>query len=144
MGNRPQRLLAELLGTLLLTTTIGSGIAAQRLSPGDRGLELTESAMATAALGRRRWSDAALYIPVQVIGCGTGAALANAMFGTPAVQISSTARLTPASVPGFIVAQLIGAAIGLTLVLALSARATRTARTARTTKRPEMARTRGQ
>jgi glycerol uptake facilitator-like aquaporin len=44
----PRRLLAELLGTGLLTTVvIGSGIAAQRLSPSDVGLELLENSTAT-------------------------------------------------------------------------------------------------
>jgi arsenate reductase len=45
-----RRLLAELLGSAFLTATvIGSGIAAQRLSPGATGLELLENAAATAA-----------------------------------------------------------------------------------------------
>src|SRR3984957_16700571 len=45
-----RRLLAELLGSAFLTAVvIGSGIAAQRLSPGDTGLELLENAAATAA-----------------------------------------------------------------------------------------------
>ncbi len=43
-------LLAELLGSALLAAVvIGSGIAAQRLSPGNIGLELFENAAATAA-----------------------------------------------------------------------------------------------
>jgi glycerol uptake facilitator-like aquaporin len=48
---RPQfarRLLAELLGTaLLVTVVVGSGIAAQRLSPNDVGLQLLENSTAT-------------------------------------------------------------------------------------------------
>ncbi len=45
-----RRLLAELLGsTFLAAVVIGSGITAQRLSPGDTGLELLENAAATAA-----------------------------------------------------------------------------------------------
>ena len=44
------RLLAELLGSAFLAAVvIGSGIAAQRLSPGNTGLELLENAAATAA-----------------------------------------------------------------------------------------------
>lgn len=44
-----RRALAELLGTgLLVTVVIGSGIMAQRLSPGDIGLELLENSIATA------------------------------------------------------------------------------------------------
>jgi glycerol uptake facilitator-like aquaporin len=42
-----RRVLAELLGSALLAAAvIGSGIAAQRLSPGDTGLELLENAAA--------------------------------------------------------------------------------------------------
>lgn len=42
-----RRLVAEYAGSLLLATVvIGSGIAAQRLSPGDVGLQLLENAAA--------------------------------------------------------------------------------------------------
>ena len=45
-----RRLTAEFLGSAFLATVvIGSGIAAQRLSPGQTGLELLENAAATAA-----------------------------------------------------------------------------------------------
>ena len=45
-----RRLLAELLGSAFLTAVVvGSGIAAQNLSPGSAGLELLENAAATAA-----------------------------------------------------------------------------------------------
>lgn len=44
-----RRVLAEALGTaLLVATVVGSGIAAQRLSPGDTGLQLLENSVATA------------------------------------------------------------------------------------------------
>ena len=44
----PRRLLAEFLGTgLLVTVVVGSGIAAQRLSPEDVGLQLLENSLAT-------------------------------------------------------------------------------------------------
>ena len=43
-----RRLLAEFLGTaLLLAVVVGSGIAAQQLSPGDGGLQLLENSTAT-------------------------------------------------------------------------------------------------
>jgi glycerol uptake facilitator-like aquaporin len=43
-----RRLLAEFLGTaLLVTVVVGSGIAAQRLSPNDVGLQLLENSTAT-------------------------------------------------------------------------------------------------
>lgn len=49
--NRPplaRRLLAELLGTaLLVTVVVGSGIAAQQLSPGNVGMQPLENSTAT-------------------------------------------------------------------------------------------------
>jgi glycerol uptake facilitator-like aquaporin len=45
----PRRLLAEFLGTaLLVAVVVGSGIAAQQLSPNDIGLQLLENSLATA------------------------------------------------------------------------------------------------
>jgi glycerol uptake facilitator-like aquaporin len=45
----PRRVVAEGMGTMLLVAgVIGSGIAAQRLSPNDVGLQLLENAIATA------------------------------------------------------------------------------------------------
>jgi glycerol uptake facilitator-like aquaporin len=42
------RAAAELVGTaFLVTAVVGSGIAAQRLSPNDLGLQLLENALAT-------------------------------------------------------------------------------------------------
>ena len=44
-----RRLFAELVGTaMLVVVVVGSGIAAQRLSPGDTGLQLLENSTATA------------------------------------------------------------------------------------------------
>ena len=44
-----RRLLAEFVGTaLLVTIVVGSGIAAERLSPGQSGLQLLENSIATA------------------------------------------------------------------------------------------------
>lgn len=44
----PRRLLAEFLGTaVLVAVVVGSGIAAQQLSPNDVGLQLLENSMAT-------------------------------------------------------------------------------------------------
>lgn len=44
----PRRLFAELLGTaLLVAVVVGSGIAAETLSPGDVGLQLLENSFAT-------------------------------------------------------------------------------------------------
>jgi len=117
-----RRVFAEFLGSLLLAAlVVGSGIAAQQLSPSDVGLQLLENAIATAlglfaiilifapvsgahfnpvvslvdaALGHRAWRDVAAYLPAQVLGCVTGAVVANLMFGLPAASISATERLT--------------------------------------------------
>ncbi|MBH0117542.1 aquaporin family protein [Salinibacterium sp. NG253] len=118
-----RRLTAEFLGSAgLAAVVIGSGIAAQQLSPGDVGLQLLENALATAfglgvlilvfmtvsgahfnpvvsivdsLSGLRSWRDTALYIPTQIVGCIVGAILANLMFAQAAVTISTTVRLTP-------------------------------------------------
>lgn len=110
----------EFLGSAgLAAVVIGSGIAAQRLSPTDVGLQLFENAFATAlgltvlilvfatvsgshfnpvvtlvdiVLHRRTWTTAAVYLPAQVLGCIAGAVLANVMFAAPAVAWSTTDR----------------------------------------------------
>jgi arsenate reductase len=119
-----RRLLAELLGSALLAAlVIGSGIAAQTLSPGNVGLELFENAAATAAglftiilvfgpvsgghfnpvvsladawFGGISWRDAFAYIPAQAIGCTLGAITANGMFALSAISISTHHRASGA------------------------------------------------
>jgi glycerol uptake facilitator-like aquaporin len=143
-----RRLLAELLGSAFLAAVvIGAGIAAQRLSPGNTGLQLLEDAAATAAglfaiilmfgpvsgghfnpvvsfvdavFGGLSWRDAAAYLPVQVAGCIGGAVLANLMFALPAVSISAKHRATPAHFLSEIVATL-----GLIVVIFALARSGR-------------------
>jgi len=207
---------------------VGSGIAAQRLSPGNVGLQLLENSTATVfglavlilvfgpvsgahfnpvvsavdcVVGRRTRAglppmDVAAYTVAQVAGAVLGAVLANVMYGLAAVEISTHARasrpaalaevvatggliavifalartgrgaltaaavgayigaaywftsstsfanpavtigrvftdtfagIAPASVPAFVTAQVIGGAVGLTLVLALYPDTTRRA-----------------
>jgi glycerol uptake facilitator-like aquaporin len=119
-----RRLLAELLGSAFLAAlVIGSGIAAQTLSPGDTGLQLFENAAATAAglativlmfgpvsgahfnpvvsladssFGGIAGRDALAYIPAQIVGCVLGAVTANGMFALAAVSISTHHRASPA------------------------------------------------
>ena len=95
-----RRLLAEFLGSAFLAAVvIGSGIAAQQLSPGNVGLELFENAAATAAglfaiilmfgpvsgahfnpvvsfvdagFGGISWKDAAAYLPLQTPAASAG------------------------------------------------------------------------
>jgi glycerol uptake facilitator-like aquaporin len=145
-----RRLAAEFLGSAFLAAVvIGSGIAAQRLSPGNTGLELLENAAATAAglyaiilmfgpvsgghfnpvisfidaaFGGLSWRDAAAYLPAQVAGCITGAIAANVMFALAAVSISGKYR---ASGPHFL-SEII-ATLGLAVVIFALARSGRTA-----------------
>lgn len=136
-----RRLLAEFLGTgLLVAIVVGSGIMAQRLSPGDVGLQLLENSLATA-LGLtvlilifqpisgshinpivtvaeavleprpRRWRDAALYLPAQTLGAIGGSVLANVMFGVE-LSLSTTERADGGRFVGEVVA-----ATGLVLVI---------------------------
>ena len=117
-----RRLVAEFLGSALLAAiVVGSGIAAQRLSPAATGLELLENALVTGAglvaiilmfasvsgahynpvvsfadwaFGGISLRDAAAYLPAQVAGCAAGAVLANVMFALPAVSISTHQRVS--------------------------------------------------
>jgi glycerol uptake facilitator-like aquaporin len=148
MAPLPRRLLAELLGSALLAAlVIGSGIAAQTLSPNDVGLQLFENAAATAAglfaiilmfgpvsgghfnpvvsfvdarLGGISWRHAAAYLPAQVIGCVLGAVVANGMFALAAVSVSTHHRATPAHLFSEVVAT-----GGLVLVIFALARSRR-------------------
>jgi arsenate reductase len=143
-----RRLVAEFLGSALLAAVvIGSGIAAQRLSPGNTGLQLLENAAATAAglfaiilmfgpvsgghfnpvvsfvdaaFGGLSWRDAFSYLPVQVVGCVVGAVVANVMFSLPAAELSTKHRASPAHFLSEVVATL-----GLLLVIFALARSGR-------------------
>jgi arsenate reductase len=119
-----RRASAELVGTaFLVAVVVGSGIAAQRLSPGDVGLQLLESSTATGAalvalilalgpisgahfnpvvtmadriLGGMSTSDACVYVAAQVAGGCLGAIAANLMFDLPAVNVSTHVRSSAA------------------------------------------------
>ena len=144
----PRRLLAEFLGSAFLAAVvIGSGIAAQQLSPDDTGLQLLENALATAAglftiilmfgaisgahfnpvvslvdasFGGLRWREAFAYIPAQVLGCIAGAIVANGMFALAAISISDKHRASEAHLLAEVVATL-----GLLLVIFSLARTRR-------------------
>ncbi len=135
-----RRATAEALGTaLLVAIVIGSGISAQRLSPGHLGLELLENSLATGAglvalilalgpvsgahfnpivtladriLGGTSNRDAAVYVVVQIAGACVGAMVANLMFDLPAVTISTHTR----SSGGLWLGELV-AAFGLLVVI---------------------------
>jgi glycerol uptake facilitator-like aquaporin len=144
----PRRLLAEFLGSAFLAAVvIGSGIAAQQLSPDDTGLQLLENAVATAAglfaiilmfgpisgghfnpvvtlvdasFGGLRRRDAFAYIPAQVAGCIVGAVVANGMYALAAISISTKHRASEAHLLAEVVATL-----GLLLVIFSLARTRR-------------------
>ena len=144
----PRRLAAEFLGSAFLAAiVIGSGIAAQRLSPGNTGLELLYNSAATAAglfaiilmfgpvsgghfnpvvsfadvaLGGLSWRDAAAYLPAQVAGCAAGAVAANLMFALAAVSISTKQRASGAHALSEVIAT-----AGLILVIFALARSGR-------------------
>lgn len=110
---------AELLGSALLAATVvGSGIAAQALSPHDVGLQLLESSLVTGAVlvalilalalvsaafnpvvtlaerafGAVTTRAAAVLIGAQIVGCCLGVMIANLMFERAAVNVSQHER----------------------------------------------------
>jgi arsenate reductase len=132
--------LAEGVGTaMLVAAVIGSGIAAQRLSPSDVGLQLFENTAATAAalvaiilalgavsgahlnpvvtlvdrvLGGLTNREAAVYVGSQIAGGALGAVVANLMFDESAISWSTHHRATGAHLLGEVVAT-----FGLVLVV---------------------------
>jgi glycerol uptake facilitator-like aquaporin len=115
-----RRASAEAVGTaLLVAMVVGSGIYAQRLSPGNTGLQLLENSIATGAglvalilalgpvsgahfnpvvtladrmLGGTTSAMVAVYVGAQVVGACVGAIVANLMFSAPAVTLSTHTR----------------------------------------------------
>jgi arsenate reductase len=115
-----RRATAEAVGTaFLVAVVVGSGIAAQRLSPDDVGLQLLENALVTGAglvalilafgsvsgahfnpvvslvdrlLGGLSTRDLVTYVPAQVAGACAGAVVANLMFDLSAVELSDHVR----------------------------------------------------
>jgi glycerol uptake facilitator-like aquaporin len=133
-------MLAEALGTgLLVVAVVGSGIAAERLSPGQPGLQLLVNALATAAalvavllalgplsgghlnpvvsmaaraFGLLETREVAGYAGAQLAGGVAGAVVANVMFSLPPIDPSATAR----SSGGLWLAEVV-ATFGLVLVV---------------------------
>jgi glycerol uptake facilitator-like aquaporin len=118
----PRRLAAEGIGTAaLVTTVVGSGIMAQRLTD-DAALQLLANAVPTGAMlvvlitvlapfsgahlnpavtlvfALRReiaTRPALLYVAAQIAGAVLGTALAHAMFSLPILEIGSQVRTGP-------------------------------------------------
>lgn len=119
----PQKLLSELLGTLLLlAVVIGSGIMAERLAGGNVAIALLANTLATvgglyvlievlgpvggahfnpavslvmAWRGHLPWALLAPYVACQLLGALLGAWLAHAMFATDILQFSHKVRAGP-------------------------------------------------
>jgi len=115
---------AEFLGSAgLVAVVVGSGIAAQRLSPDDTGLQLLENALVTGAglaalilafgpisgghfnpvvtladrvLRGVNTQQVAVSLPAQLAGGAVGAVAANLMFSLPAVSLSTRERSSAA------------------------------------------------
>lgn len=145
-----RQLTAEAIGTgFLVAIVVGSGIAAQRLSPGNTGLQLLENSTATAAglaalilafgsvsgahfnpvvtladriFGGVTTGVAVAYVAAQITGGCVGTITANLMFDLPAVTASTHARSSGALWLGEIVAT-----FGLLTVILGVVRAGRTA-----------------
>jgi glycerol uptake facilitator-like aquaporin len=116
----PRELAAEALGTAgLLAAVVGSGVMAERLADGNTALALLGNTLPTGAMlvvlilvlgpisgahlnpavslvfaarGELDRGKLALYVVAQVLGALAGVLIAHAMFGLPAVAVSSTAR----------------------------------------------------
>jgi glycerol uptake facilitator-like aquaporin len=144
-----RRALAELLGTsLLVAIVVGSGIAAQQLSPGNTGLQLLQNSTATVLgltvlilmlgpvsgahfnpvvsladwlLGRRSGTgltlpEVGIYAAAQTVGAVSGSVLANAMFEV-GTSLSTKERLTT----GHFLGEVVATAVLILLIFALAA-----------------------
>jgi glycerol uptake facilitator-like aquaporin len=142
-----RRLLAEFLGTaLLVAVVVGSGIAAQQLSPDDIGLQLLENSTATVLgltvlillfgpvsgahfnpvvsvadwfLGRRTGHGLTLpevgaYTVAQVLGAIGGSTLANAMF-----DVGTSTSTKDRATGGHLLAEVVATTFLLALIFAL-------------------------
>jgi len=125
-SDRPRRLVAEAIGTmLLLAAVVGSGIMADRLSGGNQAIALLANTIATGAAlialilafgpvsgahfnpavsiadasqGGLSWADAGAYIVAQLLGAFRGVGLAHVMFGAPLYSWSTHARAGSAQI----------------------------------------------
>lgn len=140
-GSLARRGLAELLGTaMLLAAVVGSGIMAQRLSPGQTGLQLLENSIATGVAlvaiilalgpisgahlnpvvtlaerllgGGLSWTECLCYWLAQIAGAVVGVIIANLMFSLAPVEVSTKMRSGPGLWLGEVVAT-----FGLLLVI---------------------------
>lgn len=143
-----RRVAAEAVGTaFLVMAVVGSGIAAQRLSPDDVGLQLLQNSLVTGAalvalilalqpvsasfnpvvtvlervLGLLGTREAAACVVAQVTGGAVGCVLANLMFDLDAVSLAGRDRVSS----GTLLAEVVATA-GLVVVVFASLRSGRT------------------
>lgn len=104
-GVRRRRWAAEFLGTaMLVAVVVGSGIAAQRLSPTDTGLQLLQNSLATAA---------GLAVLILLLGPVSGAHINPVVSLAVAFSDRGTDRaLGRFDLGGYIVAQMTGGIAG--------------------------------
>lgn len=120
MKRRPQRVVAEAIGTaMLLAAVVGSGIMGERLAAGNVAVALLANTLATGAAlvaiiltfgpisgahinpavtlasawqGQTEWRDVPLYVGAQILGAFAGVAAAHLMFGLPVFFASRHVR----------------------------------------------------
>jgi glycerol uptake facilitator-like aquaporin len=121
-----RRLAAEFMGTaFLVAAVVGSGIMGERLAGGNVAVALLANTIATGAalvaliltfgsisgahlnpavsladamVGGLPWSEAPLYVLVQIVGGIAGSVAAHLMFGLPLISLSRHVRSGPAQV----------------------------------------------
>lgn len=144
-----RRAVAELLGTaLLVTIVVGSGIAAQQLSPGDTGLQLLQNSTATVLgltvlilmfgplsgahfnpavsladwfLGRR--SGAGLTLPelAAYVAAQTAGAVGGSVLANAMFEVGTSVSAKERATPGHLLAEVVATAGLILLIFALAA-----------------------
>src|SRR5712692_1533351 len=123
VATRPQRILAEALGTaILVATVVGSGIMAERLAGGNQAIALLGNTIPTGAIlvvlitilgpisgahfnpavslvfagrGEFPWNEVAPYIVIQCVGGICGTMIAHLMFDLAPLEIGTIGRSGP-------------------------------------------------
>lgn len=141
-------MLAEFLGTgLLVAVVVGSGIAAQQLSPGDTGLQLLENSTATVLgmsvlillfgpmsgahfnpvvsiadwfLGRRTGHGLALSDVMAYIAAQAVGAVAGALLANTMFEVSTTISTKHRGSTGHLLAEVVATAVLVALIFALA------------------------
>jgi glycerol uptake facilitator-like aquaporin len=141
-------MLAELLGTgLLVTTVVGSGIAAQRLSPDDVGLQLLENSTATVLgltvlillfgpvsgahlnpvvsladwfLGRRTGQGLSLREVGAYAAAQVVGAVGGAVLANAMFGVATTVSTTDRATPGHFLAEVVATTFLVALIFALA------------------------